>query len=371
MYGADVNPAGEEVRLSVVQQEPANKPPVAKIKWAKVGDQITLDATGSTDADGTIKSYSWYLNTSEGEQTKTGTTFTFPRPKKPQSVMLAVTDDDGATAFDTVSTLPMDVLPGLRLNPIVPSLRVPLPVSILSTADFDATKLDTSTLRLGRGEEKVMKVGGVTKVDLNHDKRKDLLLLFWQPDVGIKRGDKSLCMTGDAAGRAAVHELRRDPHSVRYVVVIVAAGLGALFGVGCLIAALFELQGFGAPRDTDPRALYLLSLGLGFAVCVAGPLALWRLLFRRAPSVGASWAACSRRSWSSRCSGSASEDLVGPDHRGELLVEVRLGRPGQLVRGQAAAVERVRRVDLEQHVVAEIAARSGRSSRSGPAPRRP
>ncbi len=196
MYGADVNPAGEEVRLSVVQQEPANKPPVAKIKWAKVGDQITLDATGSTDADGTIKSYSWYLNTSEGEQTKTGTTFTFPRPTKPQSVMLAVTDDDGATAFDSVSTLPMDVLPGLRLNPIIPSLRVPLPVSILSTADFDATKLDTSTLRLGRGEEKVMKIGGVTKVDLNRDKRKDLLLLFWQPDVQIKRGDKSLCMTG-------------------------------------------------------------------------------------------------------------------------------------------------------------------------------
>ncbi len=61
--------------------------------------------------------------------------------------------------------------------------------------------------------------------------------------------------------------------------MIVAAGLGALFGVGCLIAALFELQGFGAPRDSDPRALYLLSLGLGFAVCVAGPLALWRLLF--------------------------------------------------------------------------------------------
>ena len=196
MYGADVNPAGEEVRLKVVQQEPANKPPVAKIKWAKVGDQITLDATGSTDADGTIKSYSWYLNTSDGELTKTGTTITFPRPKKPQSVMLAVTDDDGATAFASVSTLPMDVLPGLRLNPIIPSLKVPLPVSILSTADFDATTLDTSTLRLGRGAEKIMKIGGATKIDLNGDKRKDLLLLFWQPDVQIKRGDKSLCMTG-------------------------------------------------------------------------------------------------------------------------------------------------------------------------------
>ena len=66
MYGADVKPAGEEVRLSVVQQEPANKPPVAKISWANAGDQIKLDATGSTDADGTIKSYSWYINSSDG-----------------------------------------------------------------------------------------------------------------------------------------------------------------------------------------------------------------------------------------------------------------------------------------------------------------
>ncbi len=110
MYGADVNPAGEEVRLQVVQQEPANTPPVAKIKWAQVDYEITLDATGSTDPDGTIASYSWYLNTSDGEQTKTGTTLTFPRPKKPQSVMLAVTDNDGATSFASVSTLPMDVL---------------------------------------------------------------------------------------------------------------------------------------------------------------------------------------------------------------------------------------------------------------------
>ena len=41
-----------------------------------------------------------------------------------------------------------------------------------------------------------MKIVGVTKIDLNKDKRKDLLLLFWQPDVGLKKGDKSLCMTG-------------------------------------------------------------------------------------------------------------------------------------------------------------------------------
>jgi hypothetical protein len=51
----------------------------------------------------------------------------------------------------------VDVHAGLRLNPIIPSLRVPLPVSILSTADFDATAPDTSALRLVRGGARVMK----------------------------------------------------------------------------------------------------------------------------------------------------------------------------------------------------------------------
>ena len=41
-----------------------------------------------------------------------------------------------------------------------------------------------------------MRIAGATKIDLNGDKRKDLLLLFWQPDVDIKRGDKSLCLAG-------------------------------------------------------------------------------------------------------------------------------------------------------------------------------
>jgi hypothetical protein len=96
--------------------------------------------------------------------------------------MLAVTDDDGATSLATVSTVPMDVLPGLSLNPIIPALTVPLPVALLSSADFDATKIDTGSLRLGRGGAKIMRIAGATKIDLNGDKRNDLLLLFRQPD---------------------------------------------------------------------------------------------------------------------------------------------------------------------------------------------
>ncbi len=62
------------------------------------------------------------------------------------------------------------------------------------------------------------------------------------------------------------------------LVVAAAAALGALFAVGCVIAALFEVQGFGRPRDTDPRTGYLILLALAFAACVAVPVALWRWL---------------------------------------------------------------------------------------------
>jgi hypothetical protein len=71
------------------------------------------------------------------------------------------------------------------------------------------------------------------------------------------------------------------------VLVAAAAGLGTLLAAGFLIAALFEAQGFGRPRDTDPRAAYLLLLALGLAASVVGPAYLWRRLL---PSSAPRWA---------------------------------------------------------------------------------
>ena len=65
---------------------------------------------------------------------------------------------------------------------------------------------------------------------------------------------------------------------LRGLVVAVAAVLGVLFAVGCVIAALFEAQGFGGPRDTDPRTSYLLLLAVAFVACVVVPLWVWRRL---------------------------------------------------------------------------------------------
>jgi hypothetical protein len=74
---------------------------------------------------------------------------------------------------------------------------------------------------------------------------------------------------------------------VRTVVVGGACLLGALLAVGCVIAALFELQGFGGPRDAGPRAGYLTVLAAGFAASVAVPVALWRALL---PESAPGWA---------------------------------------------------------------------------------
>ncbi|HXH88156.1 MAG TPA: hypothetical protein VNI55_06080 [Gaiellaceae bacterium] len=70
------------------------------------------------------------------------------------------------------------------------------------------------------------------------------------------------------------------------LVVAVAAGLGGLLALGCVLAALFEVQGFGRPRDVDPRIGYLFLLALGLAACIVVPVALWRALL---PASAPAW----------------------------------------------------------------------------------
>ena len=71
--------------------------------------------------------------------------------------------------------------------------------------------------------------------------------------------------------------------SLKYLVVVASAALGALFAVGCVLAALFEAQGFGGPRDQPPRTGYLLELAVAFAACIAIPAFLARRLLHAGP----------------------------------------------------------------------------------------
>jgi hypothetical protein len=73
--------------------------------------------------------------------------------------------------------------------------------------------------------------------------------------------------------------------ALRYLVVVSCATLGALFAVGCVLAALFEAQGFGGPRDQPPRTGYLLELAVAFAACIAIPAFLARRLLHAGPGL--------------------------------------------------------------------------------------
>jgi hypothetical protein len=70
------------------------------------------------------------------------------------------------------------------------------------------------------------------------------------------------------------------------VFLVICGALGALFALGCALAALFELQGFGGDSDAGPRSWYLMACGLGVLACLLVPLALWRaVLPDTAPAV--------------------------------------------------------------------------------------
>ena len=65
--------------------------------------------------------------------------------------------------------------------------------------------------------------------------------------------------------------------ALKGLIVVTAVALGALFAFGSVLAALFEVQGFGS-RSGDPRLGYLFLLALGFVGCVVIPWLLWRQL---------------------------------------------------------------------------------------------
>ena len=56
-----------------------------------------------------------------------------------------------------------------------------------------------------------------------------------------------------------------------YGAVGLALALGMLAAIGCLLAALFEVQGFGGPRDQGPRVGYHVELAVAFVAAVLIP----------------------------------------------------------------------------------------------------
>lgn len=74
--------------------------------------------------------------------------------------------------------------------------------------------------------------------------------------------------------------------TIRYAIVVAACVFGAFTAFGCGIAALLELQGFGGPRDSGARPLYVSAMIAGMAAGAILPIVLWKVLLPdNAPSV--------------------------------------------------------------------------------------
>lgn len=103
------------VRITVEQGAPSNTAPVARIDApaeAPEGTTVTLDASGSTDADGTIASWAWDLDADGEFDDADGPTAALEASDDGvRDVRVRVTDDDGATAVAAASIVVEGVAP--------------------------------------------------------------------------------------------------------------------------------------------------------------------------------------------------------------------------------------------------------------------
>ena len=103
---------------------------------------------------------------------------------------------------DPVQTVMIDVKPGSATNPINVRSNGVVPVAVLSTADFDATSVDVTSLRFGPGGAPESHARGHVE-DVNVDGRADLLLHFDVAASGIPCGASAVTLNG-RAGTVAI-----------------------------------------------------------------------------------------------------------------------------------------------------------------------
>ena len=189
MFGADIDPAGEQVTYSTYQEEAPNTRPEAGFTVVRSGTSVSLDASSADDQDGTIESYDWYVETAEDDQVLTGKKVTATLPEnEPASITLVVTDDRGLTGFHTIN------VPGIKWTS-APSAAPsdPVTIALLSSPDLDTRTL--SGLRWA-GRERRVNPTNVTVQDANGDGRADLVLRGTVAELGLELGKQIVCAAG-------------------------------------------------------------------------------------------------------------------------------------------------------------------------------
>jgi uncharacterized delta-60 repeat protein len=105
-------------------------------------------------------------------------------------------------------TVRIDVKPGSDTNPVSLGIGI-VPVAILTTADFEATTVDASTVCFGdadvAAERDCTEAHGRGHVeDANRDGRPDLVVHFETDETGIDAGDTTACLTGRTSTGLAI-----------------------------------------------------------------------------------------------------------------------------------------------------------------------
>ena len=92
-------PAAAQEQPAAAQAQVDNTRPAGSFTLARNGDQLALDASASTDSDGTITNIDWYIQRADGsEEILTGTQATTTVPTDAQVV---ITDNQGKEDFTT------------------------------------------------------------------------------------------------------------------------------------------------------------------------------------------------------------------------------------------------------------------------------
>ena len=96
-------PAAAQAQLAAAQAQVDNTRPTGSFTLTRNGDQLALDASASTDSDGTITNIDWYIQRADNtEEILTGTQATTTVPTNEQVVITAViTDNQGKEDFTT------------------------------------------------------------------------------------------------------------------------------------------------------------------------------------------------------------------------------------------------------------------------------
>jgi uncharacterized delta-60 repeat protein len=99
------------------------------------------------------------------------------------------------------TTVTVDVRPWSLVNPIKVGSAGVVPVAVLSTAGFDATKVDPRTVCFGDADDAAQRdcteeSGAGHVQDVNEDGRRDLLLRYEVNETGIDPGDSTACLGG-------------------------------------------------------------------------------------------------------------------------------------------------------------------------------